>query len=406
MPRGLPATIGGLNGCAPTHVTFPMMRRFPRCGTAFLLLALAPLFGCATRRVVQFPDQQPDEPVRAVIFNGAPEFPGLAERARKVGNESYPKILKLLGETPSEAPKHFDIVFQNHASVKTLMNDSSGGFMRRGTIYLGLDWLTNSPEELDAYLVHEMAHVAQNYAWWRTPPHWTEGLADYATYKLGYTNAWRCAQCSAMYPHYTSGYSCAAAFLFFVEADYNAQIAAQLNQKLRRGKYSDAFFKDATGIELRELWKAFQKTPAFTSSAADILKMEESLGYVNGKPTAKTKSGAAQKIAQARSYAIIEQQPGGAVIVSAYQFLKSLRDNDQLPGWKKGEKGHAEMSLNINITELSAPPTYPFRYSMTLKKNSDNLVYHYTVSRETKDTAWKLEKSWCTDKGGRLIRDL
>jgi len=194
-----------------------------------------------------------------------------------------------------------------------------------------LDWLTNSPEELDAYLVHEMAHVAQNYAWWRTPPHWTEGLADYATYKLGYTNAWRCAQCSAMYPHYTSGYSCAAAFLFFVEADYNAQIAAQLNQKLRRGKYSDAFFKDATGIELRELWKAFQKTPAFTSSAADILKMEESLGYVNGKPTAKTKSGAAQKIAQARSYAIIEQQPGGAVIVSAYQFLKSLRDNDQLP---------------------------------------------------------------------------
>jgi len=382
---------------------FPMMRRFPQSGMAFLLLMLAQFCGCATQNVVQFPDHQPGEPVRAVIFKDAPEIRSLADRARTIGNESYPKILEVLGEKASEAPKHFDIVFQNHASMKTLMNDNSGGFMSRGTIYLGLDWLTNSPEKLDAYLVHEVAHVAQNYRWRKTPAHWTEGLADYATYKLGFTNDWACAECSAMYPHYTSGYSCAAAFLLFMETNYNPQIAARLNQELRRGKYSDAFFKDATGVELGDLWQAFQKTPAFTAGAADILKVEESLGYVNGRPTAKTKADAAEKLARARSFAVIEEHPGGAVIADTFRFLKNLREDGQLPGWKKGEKGHVEMFLNK--TELSTPPTYPFRYSVTLKKNGDNLVYHYTVSRETEGATWKLEKSWCTDKGGRLIRD-
>ena len=404
MPRGLPVTIDGLNGVRANDVTFPMMRRFPPCGVALLLFALVHLCGCATQRAVQFPDYNPNEPVREVIFKDTPEITSLAERARIVGNESYPKILQLLGEKESEAPKHFDIVFQNHASVKTLMNDKSGGFMRRGKIYLGLDWLTNSPEELDSYLVHEIAHVAQDYHWWKTPPHWTEGLADYVHFKLGYTNTWECAECSAMYPHYTSGYGCAAAFLLFVEANYNSQIAVQLNEKLRHGKYSDAFFKDATGKDLAGLWKAFQQTSAFTPPAANILKLEESLGYVNGQPTRKTKPDAQQKLMQARNDAIIEEQPGGAVIADAYRFLKNLRENNQLPGWKKGEKGHSEIFLNK--AELLSLPKYPFRYTVTARKNGDNFIYHYTIMRETADATWKLEKSWCADKNDRLIRDL
>jgi hypothetical protein len=404
MRRGLPVTISELNGHGATSVRMAMMRRFPQPCTALLLLALAHFCGCATRNVVQFPDHQPEEPVRAVVFKNAPEIRNIADRARQIGNSCYPKIVELLGETESEVPKHFDIFFQNHASVKTLMNDNSGGFMRGGTIYLGLDWLTNSPEELDSYLVHEMAHAAQNYRWRKTPPHWTEGLADYVTYKLGYTNAWTCAKCSAMYPHYTSGYSCAAAFLFFVEANYNAHIAAQLNQKLRDGKYSDSFFKEATGKDLAGLWTAFQKTAEFTPSAEKILVLEESLGYVNGRPTRKTKPGAAQKLARARIDGVIEEQPGGAAIMDAFRFVKSLRDNNRLPGWKKDEKGRAEYFLTK--VEMSSAPRYPFRYTVTATKNGETLIYHYTVTRETADAEWKLEKSWCTDKNEQMVRDL
>jgi len=94
-----------------------MTRYFGKCGAALAFLSLAHLCGCATRHVVQFSDHKPDEPVRSVVFKGAPEIRSLAERARKVGDECYPKILQVLGEKPSEAPAHFDIVFQNHVSI-------------------------------------------------------------------------------------------------------------------------------------------------------------------------------------------------------------------------------------------------------------------------------------------------
>lgn len=368
------------------------------------LLSLAHLSGCATRHVVQFPDHSPDEPVRAVIFKGVPEIPTLAERAREIGNETYPKILELLGEQASEAPKHFDIVFQKHASMKTLMNDASGGFMMRGKIYLGLDWLTNSPEELDSYLAHEVAHVAQDYDWWRSPPHWTEGLADYTHYKLGYTNSWACAECSAMYPHYTSGYSCAAAFLLFVEANYDSQVAIQLNQALRKRTYTDAFFKKTTGKDLAELWTAFQKTPAFLPSAAEMLKLEESLGYVDGHPTKKTKPGAQSKITRARTLAVMADRPGGAAMADAYKFLADLRDKGRLPGWRKDEKG--QVAILLNKQELANDVKYPLRCTLKITKDRDDLVYHYALVREAEGAAWKLEKSWCTDKRERLIRNL
>jgi len=381
-----------------------MTRCLGKCSAALAFFSLAIFCGCATRHVVQFPDHKPDEPVRAVLFKCTPEIPNLAERARKVGNESYPKILQVLGEKPSEAPAHFDIVFQNHASMKTLMNDASGGFMERGKIYLGLDWLTNSPQELDAYLTHEVAHVAQDYDWWRTPPHWTEGLADYAHYKLGYTNSWICVECSALYPHYASGYSCAAAFLFFVEANYDPQIAMQLNKVLRNRTYTDAFFKKTTGKDLAELWAAFQKTPAFTSSAKDLLKLEASLGYVDGHPTKKTKPGAQQTIARARTLAVMAVQPSGAALADAYKFVANLRDKGQLPGWGTGEKGRVDLILNNQ--ELANVPRYPLRCTLKITKDRDGLVYHFTVLRESKGAAWKLEKAWCSDKRGRLIRDL
>jgi hypothetical protein len=369
-----------------------------------MLLTLATLCGCATRHVVQFPDHKPDEPVRAVIFKDTPEIKSLADQARKIGNESYPKILHVLGIQESEAPAHFDIVFQNHASLKTLMHDDSGGYMKRGKIYLGVDWLTNSPEELAPYLTHEVAHVAQDYSWWRTPPHWTESLADYAHFKLGYTNSWACAKCSAMYPHYTSGYCCAAAFLFFVEANYDAQIASRLNHALRHSDYSDDFFKKETGQDLKQLWAAFQKTPDFRPSAADLLKLEESLGYVNGRPTRKTKPGAETKIARARSLAVLAEQPGGAAVVGCYRFLADLRDGGQLPGWRKDEKGKVELALNK--PDLAKEPKYPFRNTVRVTKDRDGLVYHYTLLRESAEADWKLEKSWCTDKNDRLIRNL
>src|SRR5262249_13481853 len=151
-----------------------------------------------------------------------------------------------------------------------------------------------------------------------------------------------------------------------------------------------------TGQDLKQLWAAFQKTPEFSPSAADLLKLEESLGYENGRPTRSTKPGAEAKIARARSLAVLAEQPGGAAVVGCYKLLANLRDGGQLPGWRKDEKGKVELA--VNKPELASEPKYPFRNTVRVTKDRDGLVYHYTLLRESAEADWKLEKSWCTDK--------
>ena len=81
-----------------------------------------------------------------------------------------------------------------------------------------------------------------------------------------------------------SGYCCAGAFLMFVDATYGPHVVRQLNAELRRDSYSDSFFAKATGKSVDALWAEFQKTPAFTSVAAETLQLQAELGYVNGQP--------------------------------------------------------------------------------------------------------------------------
>lgn len=374
-----------------------------RSARRFLIILCSVVGLCGCRAVHQ--NDTLVEPVRAVEFKGTPEIKELAERARQIGNESYPKVLKVLGENPSEAPRQFTVVFQNHASVKTLMNDDSGGYTKGGKIYLGLDWLTNTPEVLDGYLVHEMTHIAQNYNWRTTsaPAYWTEGIADYVRYRLGYTN-WQCAKCSAQCPHYTSGYMCAAAFLLFLDSQYTNDLVPKLNRTLHHNSYSDKFFERATGKPLKQLWADFQETPAFTPTAGDMLKFEESFGYVNGQPPKNVAPETLKKVARERALASIKESSSGPLIAEALQFLTHLKDADQLPGWKNGEIGRINVAFKTLKTANAS--NFPFQYTFKTAKAHDSGTYFYTVSRESESSAWKLEKAWYADNDGHLVKDL
>jgi hypothetical protein len=354
--------------------------------------------GCASNRSVTG-----KAPVCIVDFRAVPEAKELAEHARRIGNELYPRILVLLLDDTTKAPRQVKVVFTQHAGVPTLMGDESGGYTRGNRIYLGVDWLTNSPDYLDSYLAHEMAHVAQDYKSSKTPAHWMEGIADYVRFKLGYTNGWLCPQCSAQYPHYASGYTCAAAFLLFLETQYGGGLIRQLNAELRRGSYSDLFFVQATGRRLNDLWTDFQKTPAFTPAAAELLQLEESLGYVNGQPPPGVSAEAKMKVLRARGFAIIKEHPGGTLVAGALEFLDDLRDKGRLPGWAKGEKGQVDLMLNTIGTRSDA--AYPFSRTFNAKKTGNASVYHYTIVRDSEQSAWKLQKAWRTDAVGRAVEE-
>jgi hypothetical protein len=249
----------------------------------FAFVAAVGLCGCASTGP-NLPAQRAaarQSPVRTVDFHQTPEMKELAQRARQLGKALYPKIVLLLAEDISKAPRQFDVVFKRN------LRSGNTGTTKRTTIELNascfatnmanpVHWFAKDPTNFDTVLVHEMAHVVQQYRgmapiyWTKAPHHWEEGIADYVTYKLGYTNGAWCPQCSADYPHYTSGYRCTGAFLLFVDETCGSHVVRQLNAALCRGSYSDKFFATATGKSLDELWAEFQKTSAFTPLAAEI----------------------------------------------------------------------------------------------------------------------------------------
>src|SRR6516225_689926 len=103
---------------------------------------------------------------------------------------------------------------------------------------------------LDAVLIHEMAHVGQGakwYRWFRTPRYWQEGIADFVRFKLGYTNGVGCPQCSVEFPHYTSGFWCAGAFLVYLDQHYGSNLVQQLNSQICQGNYAPGLFEQTTG---------------------------------------------------------------------------------------------------------------------------------------------------------------
>ena len=52
--------------------------------------------------------------VHKLDFSEAPKLKALAERARRIGNEIYPKVLAIVAEDTSKLPHQFDIVFKKY----------------------------------------------------------------------------------------------------------------------------------------------------------------------------------------------------------------------------------------------------------------------------------------------------
>src|SRR6266566_619484 len=141
--------------------------------------------GCASGRVTVFTNntQSGKASVRKVDFSEVPGMKELAERTRRIGNEMYPRLLEVLGADTSKLPKQFDIILKK----QTWRGNPGVTFGKR--IRLNADWVSKNPAGLDMVLIHEMAHVAEHfrwYRWFRTPSYWSEGMADYARFKLGY----------------------------------------------------------------------------------------------------------------------------------------------------------------------------------------------------------------------------
>lgn len=378
--------------------------------------------GCANVHSVKSPD--PGAAVRKVDFSKAPELKELAEHARQFGNEMYPKVCALFADEGAKPPRQFDIVLKPLKSLRT-----GETFVELRRITMNSMHLTNNPnrqEAFDKVLVHEMTHMALRhdaFRWSRPHGGWEEGLANYAYYKLIGTNGWGCPECDAVYPHYTSGYTCAGAFLLFVEAMCGSNITHQLNAELRRNRYSDSFFAKTTGRSLEDLWADFQKTSAFKPSAVEAFKLQQAIGYEHGEPprnavarfnkyveqhanafTRKAIKSAnlnGQPVTDIQRLIVVYlyfNQPGGP----AEQALDTLREQGKMPGFVVGEKGL--MSAFWKQEEMGNQ-TFPATRTLTCSKAKDSSKYNYTLTRASQESSWKLEKAWRSAPDGSVIEN-
>jgi len=194
------------------------------------------------------------------------ETPDLTDWAHKdlapVVREWYPRLVKLLPSEGYEAPKQATIVFS--ASMRGVA--ATGGTRVR----CAAAWFRqNLQGEAKGAVVHELAHVVQNYGLarrtnpnaTRTPGWIVEGICDYIRWFL-YEPQTRGAEITSKNiarAKYDGNYRISGNFLHWVMQTYCQDIVQRLNAAARQGKYSEELWKTATGHTVQELgdeWKA------------------------------------------------------------------------------------------------------------------------------------------------------
>ncbi len=179
-----------------------------------------------------------------------------------VVQEWYPRLVKLLPSDGYEAPKQATIIFS--ASMKGVA--ATGGTRVR----CAAGWFRqNLQGEAKGAVVHELAHVVQNYGiarrtnpnTTRTPGWIVEGICDYIRWFL-YEPQTRGAEITSRNiarAKYDGNYRISGNFLNWVTETYCKDIVQRLNAAARQGKYSEELWKTATGHTVQELgdeWKA------------------------------------------------------------------------------------------------------------------------------------------------------
>ncbi len=85
---------------------------------------------------------------------------------------------------------------------------------------------------------------------------------------------------------------------------------------------------------------------------------------------------------------------------SALEFLIQLNKENQLPGSSKNDHGR---TTDFHFNHEDSP--YLDSATWYLLKNGDSSIYHYTVTRTSKDGSWKLQKAWRTDDNGKTLEE-
>jgi hypothetical protein len=195
-----------------------------------------------------------------VDVSDAPEIKDWALRAARTCERAYPMINRELKSDGFKPPRHVHMRLTTHyrgvaAAGGTRIIGSAGYFKAH-------------PDDVGA-MVHETAHVVQQYRRGNNPSWLVEGVADYVRFfkyepgKLG--------RIDPQQARYNGSYRVTAAFLAYLTRKYDKDIVRRLNQRMREGTYKEEVFKEWTGKALQELgneWRASLRERAGTRAGS------------------------------------------------------------------------------------------------------------------------------------------
>ena len=219
-------------------------------------------------------------------FSQVPDAAAYAEQSKALCEEWYPKINEILYVAAHPLPYSEIVVVFDAEEIFGRYGYGHGtvGFTTGNTIHIssgGLDQRP-SPKDFGGLLIHELAHVNQEYGNFHIRHdhllalvrpiriklsqeyrmNWlVEGIADYVRYKY-YDKELRLVLDEKSYlklrkKGYRQGYGVAARFLLWLEMWKDKDIVRRLNVVLEQRRYSAKIFKQNCGAPLDNLWREF-----------------------------------------------------------------------------------------------------------------------------------------------------
>lgn len=178
-----------------------------------------------------------------------PELKEWVERFRPVFEKWYPIFVEYLPSEGYTAPKQLSITFKNMNGI---------AYTSGNRIVCAAAWFRAHPDDEGA-IIHELAHVVQQYRGRGNPGWLVEGVADYLRW-FKYEPVSKRPRPNPARAKYTDSYRTTAAFLEYVAAKHEHEIVVRLNRAMREGRYSPDLWKEYTSKTVDELWDEYIKT--------------------------------------------------------------------------------------------------------------------------------------------------
>jgi len=192
-----------------------------------------------------------DKPLKVrVDTRDAPDLTALHESVPKVLAEHLPMMLELLSTPTTRLPD--EVRFSARPGIDVPAYAAGNGIVLSAEHFVRNkgDW---------GCVVHEMTHIVQAYPDFGGKSGWlVEGIADYVRHKANIDDGWHIPTTYKEGQKYTDGYWVAAAFLVFLEKEYDPQIAVTMHRALKDGSYKEELFEQRTGKALDALWEDYK----------------------------------------------------------------------------------------------------------------------------------------------------